>query len=67
MGHNHNHYQHIFISFQTHLTFGTEFTHAVEMKQVEQQSAERARYLVEKVNAFDFITEASTIDHLEYD
>ncbi|XP_063411741.1 prohibitin 1-like [Mytilus trossulus] len=32
----------------THLTFGREFTQAVEMKQVAQQDAERARYLVEK-------------------
>jgi len=34
---------------QTHLTFGREFTEAVEMKQVAQQDAERARYLVERV------------------
>ena len=33
---------------QTHLTFGTEFTHAVEQKQVAQQEAEKARYVVEK-------------------
>lgn len=32
----------------THLTFGTEFTAAVEQKQVAQQEAERARFLVEK-------------------
>ncbi|KNC77933.1 prohibitin [Sphaeroforma arctica JP610] len=32
----------------THLTFGREFTQAVEMKQVEQQKAERARFVVEK-------------------
>ncbi|XP_046376668.1 prohibitin 1-like [Haliotis rufescens] len=32
----------------THLTFGKEFTEAVEMKQVAQQDAERARYIVEK-------------------
>lgn len=32
----------------THLTFGAEFTHAVEMKQVAQQDAERARFLVER-------------------
>jgi prohibitin 1 len=30
----------------THLTFGHEFTHAVELKQVAQQEAERARYTV---------------------
>uniref|UniRef100_A0A1I7X0K8 Prohibitin n=1 Tax=Heterorhabditis bacteriophora TaxID=37862 RepID=A0A1I7X0K8_HETBA len=32
----------------THLGFGREFTEAVEMKQVAQQDAEKARYLVEK-------------------
>jgi len=32
----------------THLTFGKEFTHAVELKQVAQQDAERAKFLVEK-------------------
>eukprot|EP00043_Microstomoeca_roanoka_P010650 m.101053 g.101053 ORF g.101053 m.101053 type:complete len:272 (-) comp14957_c0_seq2:2165-2980(-) len=32
----------------THLTFGQEFTHAVELKQVAQQEAERARFLVER-------------------
>lgn len=37
------------ITLQTHLTFGTEFSEAVEAKQVAQQEAERARYLVEKV------------------
>ncbi|VBB32162.1 unnamed protein product [Acanthocheilonema viteae] len=31
----------------THLSFGREFTDAVEMKQVAQQEAEKARYLVE--------------------
>merc|ERR1711916_162557 len=31
----------------THLTFGREFTLAVEMKQVAQQDAERARFIVE--------------------
>ena len=36
--------------FQTHLTFGREFTEAVEMKQVAQQEAERARYIVERVS-----------------
>ena len=35
---------------QTHLSFGREFTEAVEMKQVAQQEAERARFLVEKVS-----------------
>lgn len=37
---------------QTHLTFGQEFTDAVEAKQVAQQEAERARYIVEKVIKF---------------
>ncbi|XP_065834140.1 prohibitin 1-like [Oscarella lobularis] len=32
----------------THLAFGKEFTHAVEQKQVAQQEAEKARFLVEK-------------------
>jgi len=32
----------------THLTFGTEFTRAVEYKQVAQQDAERARFAVEQ-------------------
>lgn len=32
----------------THLTFGRDFTLAVEMKQVAQQDAEKARFLVEK-------------------
>jgi prohibitin 1 len=40
----------IFISFyKTHLTFGAEFTNAVEAKQVAQQDAEKSRFLVEKV------------------
>lgn len=34
----------------THLTFGPEFTRAVEAKQVAQQDAERARFIVEKVS-----------------
>ncbi|KAJ9584932.1 hypothetical protein L9F63_020738 [Diploptera punctata] len=34
--------------FGTHLTFGKEFTQAVELKQVAQQEAEKARFLVEK-------------------
>lgn len=32
----------------THLTFGTGFTSAVEQKQIAQQEAERARFIVEK-------------------
>nr|XP_045015644.1 prohibitin isoform X2 [Jaculus jaculus] len=35
-------------SVVTHLTFGKEFTEAVEAKQVAQQEAERARFVVEK-------------------
>lgn len=31
-----------------HLTFGSEFSRAVEMKQVSQQEAERARFMVER-------------------
>jgi hypothetical protein len=34
------------------LTFGQEFTNAVEAKQVAQQEAEKARFLVEKVLIF---------------
>lgn len=32
----------------THMTFGREFTKAVEQKQIAQQDAERARFIVEK-------------------
>ena len=32
----------------THLVFGKEFSGAIEQKQVAQQEAERARYVVEK-------------------
>eukprot|EP01091_Cochliopodium_minus_P015984 TRINITY_DN5840_c0_g1_i1.p1 TRINITY_DN5840_c0_g1~~TRINITY_DN5840_c0_g1_i1.p1 ORF type:complete len:325 (+),score=98.73 TRINITY_DN5840_c0_g1_i1:164-1138(+) len=32
----------------THLNFGTEYTNAVEAKQVAQQEAERAKFIVEK-------------------
>lgn len=32
----------------THLTFGKEFTNAVEQKQIAQQEAERAKFKVEK-------------------
>ncbi len=47
--------------FQTHLTFGKEFTEAVEMKQVAQQEAERARFIVEKVF---FLTPESLLYYL---
>jgi len=30
------------------MTFGKEFTHAVEQKQIAQQEAERARFVVER-------------------
>lgn len=33
---------------QTHMTFGKEFTTAVEQKQIAQQDAERAKFVVEK-------------------
>lgn len=36
----------------THMTFGKEFTRAVEQKQIAQQDAERARFTVEKVGLF---------------
>ncbi|KAJ2964294.1 hypothetical protein NQZ79_g852 [Umbelopsis isabellina] len=32
----------------THMTFGKEFTHAVEQKQIAQQEAERAKFIVER-------------------
>lgn len=38
----------------THLTFGQEFTNAVEQKQIAQQEVERARFVVEKVFHFAF-------------
>jgi len=34
----------------THLSYGTEFARAIEMKQVAQQEAERAKYLVAKAD-----------------
>ncbi|CAD7701255.1 unnamed protein product [Ostreobium quekettii] len=34
----------------THLSFGTEFTKAVESKQVAEQEAERAKFLVDKAD-----------------
>merc|ERR1712113_987371 len=42
----------------THLTFGREFTAAVEQKQVAQQDAEKARFLVEKA---EFVKKAAVI------
>ena len=42
----------------THLTFGRDFTAAVEAKQVASQEAERARFLVEKA---EFVKKASVI------
>lgn len=30
------------------MTFGKEFTHAVEAKQIAQQEAERAKFIVER-------------------
>lgn len=50
--------QFVSLFFQTHLTFGTEFMTAVELKQVAQQEAERARYMVEKVTiGINFFTD----------
>lgn len=46
---------------QTHLTFGKEFTEAVEMKQVAQQEAERARFIVEKVFVLFYNTQVIPI------
>jgi prohibitin 1 len=40
------------VLFKTHLTFGQEFTNAVEAKQVAQQDAEKARFLVEKAEQY---------------
>ena len=34
------------------MTFGKEFTNAVEQKQIAQQEAERAKFIVEKVRVF---------------
>lgn len=34
----------------THVTFSPEFTHAVEAKQIAQQEAQRASYIVERAN-----------------
>jgi prohibitin 1 len=34
----------------THLSFGTEFARAIEMKQVAEQDAERAKYMVQKAD-----------------
>ena len=42
----------------THLNFGREFTGAVEQKQVAQQEAEKARFLVEKA---EFVKQANVI------
>ena len=38
----------------THLTFGREFTHAVELKQVAQQEAEKAKFRGEKAEQIKF-------------
>lgn len=34
----------------THLSFGNEFARAIEQKQVAEQEAERAKYLVQKAD-----------------
>jgi SPFH domain / Band 7 family len=41
----------------THMTFGKEFTRAVEQKQIAQQDAERARFTVEKVVPLQLFTD----------
>merc|ERR1711892_1615099 len=41
----------------THLTFGREFTAAVEQKQVAQQDAEKARFFVEKAEHVKHVQE----------
>jgi hypothetical protein len=38
------------------LTFGQEFTRAVEQKQIAQQDAERAKYIVEMVRPSFFLS-----------
>jgi alanine racemase len=45
------HFNSWILNLWTHLTYGREFTNAVEAKQVAQQEAEKAR-LVEKVSHF---------------
>ena len=34
---------------QTHLSFGREYSQAIEAKQVAQQEAERAKFIVDRV------------------
>jgi hypothetical protein len=43
----------------THLSFGTEFTKAVEAKQVAEQDAERARFVVLKAEQVWLTCEAA--------
>jgi hypothetical protein len=50
---------------QTHLTFGKEFTQAVELKQVAQQDAEKARFLVEKVSIMRISIRTSYLEWLQ--
>lgn len=47
----------------THLTFGPEFTRAVEAKQVAQQEAERARFIVEKVQERNWFMDGWILIH----
>ncbi|CAF1223017.1 unnamed protein product [Rotaria sordida] len=42
--------QRTLISHRTHLSFGPEFTRAVELKQVAQQDIEKQRFLIKKIN-----------------
>ena len=48
----------------THLAFGKEFTSAVEAKQVAQQEAERAKFIVEKVLGEHSCSHANTHTHI---
>lgn len=41
-------YDYLFFFCQTDLSFGREYTAAVEAKQVAQQEAQRAQFVVEK-------------------
>ena len=47
----------------THVTFGKEFTKAVEEKQIAQQEAERAKFIVKMVKV-DFPSRQSMRERL---
>ena len=44
------------------MTFGNEFTNAVEQKQIAQQEAERAKFVVEKVWYLNYIIDIHTVN-----